>query len=300
MTLSLEQLTAAFKKQDTSESRPSNYYRFWDMEPGQQAVVRFLPDKDGNNPFGFMVEKFMHNLTINGEGRSVPCLKMYGEDCPVCKVSQAYYKDEGKDSPNGKKYWRKKQNIVQALIMEDPLAANPETGENSEGKVRFLNLGFQIMSVIKEAIESGELDAVPFLYEGGCDFIIKKTMIGDNAKYDVGSKFARRSSDLTDEEIAIAEESTVDLSTLLPASLGLEKVEQMLEADLTGNAYADDNNAQASATPAAAATPAATSAKVEEAAPVAKEAAPTEEFAPSAKSNDILAKIRERKNKSAE
>ncbi|VAW68097.1 hypothetical protein MNBD_GAMMA08-294 [hydrothermal vent metagenome] len=286
MTLSIDELRNAFKKQDTSESRPNNYYRFWDMEPGQQAVVRFLPDKDGNNPFGFMVEKFMHNLTINGEKKNVPCLKMYDEDCPVCKVSQAYYKDEGKESVNGKKYWRKKQTIVQALIMEDPLPANPETGENSEGKVQFLNLRFQIMSVIKESIESGELDAVPFLYEGGCDFIIKKTMIGDNAKYDVGSKFARRSSDLTDEEIAIAESSSVELSSLLPASIGLDKIEQMLEADLTGSAYADEAAPQEAASP----TPA-------EDAPVAKSESATVEA--TEKSNDILAKIRERKERVA-
>ena len=287
MALTLEQIKAAFKKQDTTESRPSNYYRFWDMKIGEQAVVRFLPDTNTDNPFGFMVEKLMHTLEINGETKSIPCLKMYEDNCPICNVSSAYYKDEGKGSINGKKYWRKKQHIVQALIVEDPLPANPETGETSEGKVKFLNLSYQIYSVIKEAFESGELDEVPYFYEGGCDFIIKKTEGGDYPKYDVGSKFARRSSDLTEDEIAVAEDESVDLSTLLPSSPGLEKVETMLEAALTGAAY-DDGSASDPAPAAAAAPAASTPAKEEN----------STEF--NEESDDILAQIRNRKNKAAE
>ena len=294
MALSLEQLTAAFKKQDTSESRPSNYYRFWDMKIGEQAVVRFVPDANGDNPLGFMVEKLMHNLEINGEKKNVPCLKMYGEDCPICKVSAAYYKDEGKKSVNGKKYWRKKQHIIQALIVEDPLPVNPETGVNSEGKVMFLNFGFQLYSVIKEAFESGELDQVPYLFEGGCDFIIKKTEVDGRAKYDLGSKFARRSSDLTDDEIAVVEDQSVDLSTLLPPNPGLEKVESMLHAALSGVPYIEEGSTGEPA-PAANSSPApvASTSTVTESAP-----APTEEFTEEA--DDILAMIRNRKNKSAE
>ncbi len=290
MALSLEQLTAAFKKQDTNESRPSNYYRFWDMKIGEQAVVRFVPDANGDNPLGFMVEKLMHNLEINGENKNIPCLKMYEEDCPVCKVSSEYYKDEGKDSVNGKKYWRKKQHIIQALIVEDPLPVNPETGENNEGKVMFLNFGFQLYSVIKEAFESGELDQVPYFFEGGCDFIIKKTEVGGRSKYDVGSKFARRSSDLTDDEIAAVEDQSIDLSTLLPPNPGYEKVSTMLTAALSGGTYSEE-----SSTAAASSTPAAEqSAPQKEAAPVEATAEFTEE------SDDILAMIRNRKNKSAE
>ncbi len=290
MALTLEQIKAAFKKQDTNETRPNNYYRFWDMKLGEQAVVRFLPDANKDNPFGFMVEKLAHTLEINGDFKTVPCLKMYEENCPICNVSSAYYKDEGKGSVNGKKYWRKTQHSVQALIMEDPLPVNPETGENAEGKVKFLNLSYQIYSVIKEAFESGELDEVPYFFEGGCDFIIKKTEGGDYPKYDVGSKFARRSSDLTEDEIALATEQSVDLSTLLPSSPGLEKVESMLEAALTGETYEDGNSSDASEASAE-------EAKTTPAAQTPKEA-PASEF--NEESDDILAQIRNRKNKSAE
>jgi len=208
------------------------------MKVGEQAIIRFLPDGDETNPLGFMVEKLNHNLTINGENKKIPCLKMYGDDdCPICKVSAAYYKAD--DKINGKKYWRKKQHLLQALIIEDPLPADAETGENAEGEVKIIALGFQLFNIIKEAFESGELDEIPYAYENGCNFIIKKTKQGDYDTYAVGSKFARKSSSLDEDEVAALEEHLVELSTLLPAHPTYEKVEAMLEADLTGDSYDD-------------------------------------------------------------
>ena len=239
MSLTLDQLKAAFKKNEPREggNRPNNYYPFWDMKVGEQAELRFLPDKNPENPLGFMVEKMMHTLIINGENKSVPCLRMYGEECPVCKVSGAYYKEEGKGSPNGKKYWRKKQHIAQALIISDPLAPNAETGETHEGKVRFVALGYQLFNVIKEAFESGDLDDVPFSFEGGYTFVIKKTQQGEYSTYALGSRFKPKSVKLDPEVIEFVQDNMVDLTTLLPANPGAEKVESMLEAALTGAEY---------------------------------------------------------------
>lgn len=254
MALTLEQLKAQFKKNDQREgggSRPNNYYPFWDMKVGEQAVVRFLPDKNPENPLGFMVEKLMHTLTINGENKSVPCLKMYGEDCPVCKVSGAFYKDEGKGSPNGKKYWRKKQHIAQALIIEDPLAPNQETGETHEGKVRFLALGYQLFEVIKSAFESGDLDDVPFSFDGGYNFVIKKTQQGEYSTYAISSRFKAKPTPLSAEIVEYVQDNMVDLHTLLPAHPGTEKVESMLEAALTGAEYNASKDGDHSETPAA-------------------------------------------------
>jgi hypothetical protein len=316
----LARMAALFATSDSNESRPSNYYRFYDMNFNETATVRLLPDANQNNPMEFTVEKLMHNLTINGERRSVPCMKMYDKnaDCPICKVSSAFYKEEGKDSPNGKKYWRKKQHILQCLVIDDPLAPNPETGENSEGKIRYLNFGFQLFSVIKEALTGGDLEALPWDVREGYDFVIKKTQQGENAKYDLGSKFVRKQSSLTDDEIALVEEESIDLSTLIPAQMDYDKMESMLNASLTGEHYEDGGNASAAstpaATPAAEATPAATPAV--ESAPVveeaAQEAAPvaaaTEAATPAAtpsaeeyadKGNDVLEMIRNRKSAEA-
>ena len=239
MTLSMAQLNAAFKKEESKGSRPNNYFPFWNMKEGEQAIVRFLPDADEENAMGFLVEKLMHTLTINGEKKSVPCLKMFDDDCPICKVSSAYYKAE--DKTNGKLYWRKKQHIVQALIVEDPLPVDSESGENHEGKIRFLAVGYQLFNIIKETFESGELDEIPYAYEGGCDFIIKKTKQGDYPTYAVGSRFARKATDLSEDQIAFVTDNMVELSTLLPQHPGIEKVEAMLEAALTGTSYNDES-----------------------------------------------------------
>lgn len=243
MALSLDQLKAAFKKPEQSEggSRPNNYYPFWNIAEGQQAVVRFLPDKNSDNPFGFVVEKLMHTLTINGENKSVPCLKMHGEDCPICKVSSEFYKKE--DKVNGKKYWRKKQHIAQAIIVEDPLKPDDATGENHQGKVRFLALGYQLFQVIQAAFEGGELDDIPYDMKNGYDFVIKKTKQGEYSTYAVGSRFRSKPRALTEEEIQVAEDQMVDLSTLLPKALSEEVVAGMLTSALTGSAYEGSSSA---------------------------------------------------------
>lgn len=303
MALSLEQLQAAFKKNDTSNNegsgRPNNYYPFWNMKDDEKAVVRFLPDANPDNPMGFLVEKLMHNLEINGETKRVPCLKMYGhDDCPICAVSRAYYKEEGKKSPNGKKYWRKKQHIAQALIVGDPLPADEETGETHEGKIRFLNLGWQIYEKIKAEFEGGELEANPVEFKGGCNFNIGKAAQGEYSTYALTSGFARRATDLTDDEIALVQDEMVDLSTLLPAEPSREKVEAMLNAALTGEEYVDPATSSSSDdTPAAEpakAEPVAEATKAEpaKAEPAAEPAADDDD---NVEAEDILAKIRQRR-----
>jgi len=228
------------------EQRVNNYYPFWNMKSGQSAKIRFLPDADESNPRGFMVEKVSHNLTINGQKKTVPCLSMYGEDCPVCKISQDYYK--AKDEVNGKKYWRKKQYLAQALVVEDPLPADPETGETHAGKVRFLALGFQIYNIIKEAFASEDdpLEGIPYDFEDGYDFIIKRTDQGQYPSYTTGTKFMSKQRALTEDELAVAEAGMVELKTLLPKNPGFDKVDAQLSADLNGEEYSDDSAKPAS------------------------------------------------------
>ena len=236
----LKNVFSQTKNTETADYTNLGYYPFWNMKAGQRAVVRFLPDANEDNERGFLVEKVFHNLTINGQRKMVPCLSMYGEDCPICKLSQEYYK--AKDEVNGKKYWKKKQYMAQVLIVEDPLEADATTGENHEGKVRLLSLGFQIYNIITEAFKSDELEVAPFSYEGGYDFVIKKTEQGQYASYAVGTKFMNKQRDLSEEEIGVAEEGLIDLSTVLPKNPGFDKVEAMLQADLNGEDYSEGDS----------------------------------------------------------
>ncbi len=256
-TNKLAALKAAFGKPEGEGQREqftNNYYPFWNMKPGQKTVIRFLPDLDESNARGFLVEKVFHNLMINGQRKTVPCLTMYGEDCPICKISQEYYKN--KDEVNGKKYWKKKQYIAQAIIVEDPLPADETTGEKHEGKVRYITLGYQLYNIIKEAFASEDdpMEDIPYSFEGGYDFVIKKTEQGEYASYTVGTKFLSKQRSLTEDELAIADEGMIELATLLPKSPGVEKVQAMLDADLNGGSYSEngfDEKPAAKSTPAA-------------------------------------------------
>jgi hypothetical protein len=239
----LESLRAAFGEERQTESSSNtvrNYYPFFSMKSGQHAVVRFLPDLNEDNPRGFLVEKVFHQLNINGQKRTVPCLSMYGSECPVCALSQKFY--NAKDELNGKKYWRKKQYLAQALVVDDPLPPDTRTGEIHQGKVRFLGLSYQIYGVIKEAFQSPDnlLEHEPYNFQNGYDFIIKKMQQGDYPVYTTGTRFAVKPRALTEEELTEAAENMVDLSSLLPANPGVERVQTMLDADLNGTSY-DEN-----------------------------------------------------------
>lgn len=289
-------------KNEQKERRPNNYYPFFAMEFDESAIVRFLPDLNEDNPLDFVVEKVMHNLVINGERKVVPCMSMYGEDCPICAVSQAFYKE--KDEDNGKKYWRKKQHIAQCLVIDDPMPADKETGETHEGKLRFLNVGFQLFNVIEETFKADDLDEVPYDYEEGCNFTIKKTKQGKNAKYDAGSRFARKTSALTKEQMAIVQEGMVDLATLIPSKPDLEKLEAMLQASLTGGDYSGGSSSGGSSAPTKAEPAPEPKAEKAEEAEEAEEATPTpaaaeEDESGDGETDDILAAIKNRRKNRA-
>lgn len=243
--MTLAELRSRMKQENSQNSSgPSNYYPFFNMKENEQAVVRFLPDKNEDNPNGFYITKFSHELLINGEKKRTPCRSMYQDEdgnkeaCPICELSQQYFKKE--DKPNGLKYWKKKQYLANVLIVSDPLPADKETKKNHEGTVKILSFGKKIYDAINDAIDSGEIDELPYSYEAGTDFIIKKTKNGDHAAYE-RSKFARNPSELDEETIAHVEEAIIDLSTLVPKDPGYDKLEAMLDAHLTGSSYKDSD-----------------------------------------------------------
>lgn len=234
MTLSLDQLRNAFKKDAPKEGGgQNNYFPFHKMQTGESATIRFLPDADKSNPMGFLVEKRSHKLKINGQDRTIPCLTTYGDECPICKVSAAYYK--ANDKINGKKYWRKQQYVAQALIIDSPIP--PEAGQPADiGQVKLMTINPQLYKVIKEAFESGDLENIPFDYEQGTNFIIKKDQQGEYASY-IMSKFAKRESQLDDETIEFVNSALKELSTVLPRKPERAEIEAMLEAEMTGSEY---------------------------------------------------------------
>lgn len=223
--------------------RNRDAYPFWNMEVGQHAIIRLLEDANQDNPNIFYAEKFTHTLSIAGKDRNIPCITQYGEKCPICELSRTYYKQEGKQSKNGKYYYRKKSAAVRVLVLEDPLPPDPETGETYKGKVVKTFLGNQLLkkmiAQMTDDIDPMHSDAWDL--DKGNNFIIKKDKDGEYAVYDLNSKFVSSTSPIPEEYRHLVEEP-VDLSTYLPPNPGLEKIEKLLSAHQTGEDVAEDDN----------------------------------------------------------
>lgn len=231
---SIAELRAFLEEKKASNRRMSynpDIYPFWNMNDGQEATVRILPG-EGNDIWPF-VELKEHRLAINGRQEVITCPSTVGDPCPICELSREYYSAEGDDSADGKFYYRNRVHLAKALIIDDPLPANPETEETYEGKTTTLRIGYQLMSKIEESISQMDNDEqLPWDLENGLDFIIKVIMNGDRKKYDLGSRFARRASAIPAKYIDGVE--IIDLETLIPEIKTYEEIDSMLTEHLSG------------------------------------------------------------------
>ena len=307
-------------------------YPHWNMEEGQSASLRFLPDGNTKNTF-FWVERAMIRLPFNGvKGEmdskqvmvQVPCVEMWGEACPILAEVRTWFKDKSLEDM-GRKYWKKRSYIMQGFVRENPIG-DDKTPDNP---IRKFIIGPQLFTLIKGALMDPELEELPTDYLRGLDFRIAKTSKGGYADYNT-SKWARKESALTEtEQAAVEAHGLFDLSTFLPKKPGeveLRVIKEMFEASVDGQPYDTERwgqyfrpagvNAPAGAAPAAGDdedTPAPKTAPAPVAArPVPVVAAEDPPFdvedAPAAsapvakpagtqKAEDILAMIRSRQNK---
>jgi hypothetical protein len=327
-------LAAAENKGSQSSERGDNsIYPHWNMEEGQSATLRFLPDGNTKNTF-FWQERAMIRLPFSGikgemESRQVmvqvPCMEMWGDTCPILTEVRTWFKDKSLEEM-GRKYWKKRSYIFQGFVRENPLADD----KSPENPIRRFIIGPQIFTTIKGALMDPELEELPTDYLRGLDFRISKGAKGGFADYN-GSKWARKESALSEAESAAVEQyGLFDLSTFLPkkpSDVELKVIKEMFEASVEGHSYDterwgayfrpagvqapagtgaapaasttdadEDVPARPAAKPVVAAKPAASSFDDEDA-EVAVAAAPVAAAKPTQKAEDILAMIRARQQK---
>lgn len=284
----LEALKKSFTEKTTSGGNANanwrKFYQFWKMPDDTTAVVRFLPDADADNPFGFLIENFHHELNINGDKKIVPCInKLYGKKCPICEKSRHYY-DVEKNDELGKKYYVKKSYIGQILIVESPF------DYEADPVVKLIEFGYKIFNTIQTGFKSGDLENDPDALKGGYNFRIKKTKSGKWADYSTSS-FAPKQTDVSDDVIAQIE--LYNLKDFRTPEMDYDTLEQYLLADLTGaDAPSDAGHEKAEDAPAPKAAP--------KAAPAPKAEEPEEDVAPASapagnsKAAEVLARLRAR------
>jgi hypothetical protein len=237
-------LAASENKQGgTGTGGDNSIYPHWNMEEGQSATLRFLPDGNSKNTF-FWQERAMIRLPFNGiKGEAdskqvyvqVPCMEMWQETCPVLTEVRTWFKDKALEDM-GRKYWKKRSYIFQGFVRENPLADD----KSPENPIRRFIIGPQIFSIIKSALMDPELEELPTDLQRGLDFRVTKTSKGGYADYNT-SKWARKESALTEaEQAAVDAHGLFDLSTFLPkkpTEAEVKVIKEMFEASVDGQSY---------------------------------------------------------------
>ena len=244
----LAEIRAKLKSQEPNRSGSSTggdnaIYPHWNIKEGDEAVVRFLPDKDTNNTF-FWTERNMIKLPFAGiKGQTdsrpvtvqVPCMEMYGKTCPVLTEVRPWFKDKSMEEM-GRKYWKKKSYIFQGFVTQNPL--NEETPP--ENPIRRFIIGPQIFNIIRAALLDPEMEELPTDSVKGVDFRINKTSKGGYADYST-SKWSRRERPLDEtERAAIDSHGLFNLSDYRPkepSDAEVKIIKELFEKSVEGEAY---------------------------------------------------------------
>jgi len=319
---------AAQENKSTSGSTTQSdnaIYPHWNMDEGTSATIRFLPDGNSTNTF-FWVERQIIKLPFNGvKGDSavkqiqvqVPCVEMYGDNCPILAEVRPWYKDESlKEMAN--KYWKKRSYLFQGFVRQNPLG-DDKTPANP---IRRFIISPQIFTIIKSSLMDPEMEEMPTDYVRGLDFRVTKTSKGGYADYST-STWSRKESALTQaEQDAIQAHGLFNLADFLPkkpSEAELRIIKEMFEASVDGRPYDPDRwgayyrpygldvpaGAKVEEQATAVQATAATTAPVAEPAPwddepeTASQPVKVPTTPTSDKAQDILAMIRARQNKAA-
>jgi hypothetical protein len=243
---SLADIRARLAAQDNRSSNQGDglTYTHWNIDDGTQAVVRFLPDANSDNPF-FWVERQVIKLPFpgvkGGDSKEVivqvPCVEMYGpsESCPILAEVRPWFKDKSLEDM-GRKYWKKRTAMFQGFVHADP--TNEENAP--ENPIRKFMISPSIFNIIKASLMDPEMEDLPTDYDNGLDFRIAKTTKGQYANYDT-STWSRKESALTEKELAAIEQYGLnDLADWLPKKpndIELKVIFEMFEASVDGQLY---------------------------------------------------------------
>lgn len=247
MALNLQKMKESLQKEEQKAQNTGGgdnaVYPFWNIPEDTPAVLRFLPDGDEDNDTSFWKERNIINLEFNGVkgGKSepvkvvVPCMEMFGENCPVLTEARRFYK-EGKDSL-GQQYWKKRSYVFQGFVRTNPLKDDTPP----ENPVRRFMIGPMIFKTIKNQLMSfAEDDENPVDFQEGYDFRILRTQGAKGSDY-TGSNWARKSSPLSQDELdALEKYGLFNLSDFLPKKPDAESlrvITEMFEASLDGDPY---------------------------------------------------------------
>ena len=246
----LAEIRAKLQAQEAGNTRTQStgggdnaIFAHWNIPEGTSATLRFLPDADDTNTF-FWKERQMIRLSFPGvKGQDetkqvtvqVPCVEMWGEQCPVHAEIRPWFKDPAMEDM-GRKYWKKRSYIFQGFVTQSDM----QEDSVPENPIRRFVISPQIYKIISSALMDPEFQEIPTDYEAGTDFKIVKSTKGQYADYST-SNWARRERSLDQaERDAIASNGLFNLNDFLPKKPNAEELNaifEMFEASVDGQMY---------------------------------------------------------------
>jgi hypothetical protein len=221
-------------------------YPYWNIPERQTATVRFLPDKDDNNPW-FWAERQVIKLPFDGvvggetptslpQLVTVPCMDMFEDKtCPIIAATRPLWSSKDTEEV-ARKYWKKRSYIAQGFVVSSPFN---ET-EPPANPIRRLLIGFSLLEKLEAGLRDTEMLHNPTDYINGTDFKIKKTRKGDYNNYDT-SEWSRRTRPLSEsEQIAIEQYGLFDLKDFKgarPDADGMAMIKAMFKASMAGEPF---------------------------------------------------------------
>ena len=182
-------LSAVNKMKEGSSSYADDKDKYWSCETDKlgngQAVIRFLPSKDGESlPF---IRKYSHGFKIGAKWYIDDCRTTIGESCPVCEANNELWNTGVKENQDIVRLRKRKQGFVaNILVISDP--KNPE----NEGKAFLWKFGKKIFDKIIDKMQpqfEDEIAINPFDAAEGADFKLRIRQVEGYANYDK-SEFA--------------------------------------------------------------------------------------------------------------
>lgn len=178
--------------------------RFWTTTPDKQgnadAIIRFLPQPDPEEPFAVM--KFIHGFNEKGKWFIENCPQTIGEECPSDEYAQPFWDEGTKESKAiASKFTKKRSYIANILVVND--LSKPD----NNGKVFLWRFGVKIFEKIMDKLApKSELDEQLLIYDlwEGRNFKLKQRKVDDYPNYDL-CEFVDSNSAVADTEKGIEE-----------------------------------------------------------------------------------------------
>ena len=230
-------------------------YRFWDIDVGATATIRFLPDGNENNP-DFWVERQTIKLpfdgVVGGENPTdarveveVPCVNMFAKKtCPIITHIMSWWDKNlqkgqipSASHKRAQLYNKKSSFITQGFVVSSPF----EEENVPENPIRRFMLGAQLIDKLKAEMVDPDREYFPIDYDNGYDFRIKKTKTGDGQNNYNTSGLALRSRSLSESERLAIEtyklNNLADFRGKRPDADGIAAIYAMFQASLAGEPY---------------------------------------------------------------